>query len=73
MLFAGRPDDVVWFNDLRWADTAQEAFRLIRDEDRSALIAEDGWETKVTEILGLLGCDEDHIDWAIRTAPRVNE
>jgi hypothetical protein len=71
-LFAGQPADRVWFSDLHWADTVGEAVAIIED-GQSALIAREGWEEKVWDILGLLGATAETIEWAISTAPRVNE
>lgn len=71
-LFAGQPSDASWFSDLHWADTVGEAVAIIED-GQSALIARDGWQEKVWDILGLLGATPETIEWAISTAPRVNE
>jgi hypothetical protein len=71
-LFAGTPQDVVWFGDLHWADTVGEAVAIIED-GQSALISRENWQEKVRDILGLLGAPPHTIEWAISTAPRVNE
>lgn len=71
-LFAGWPTDLCWFDDLCLASTPDEAVGLIL-ADKSALIPLPGWEDQAREVLRLLGRDEDHIEWAIATAPRVNE
>jgi hypothetical protein len=71
-LFAGKPGDLLWLDDLLWAGTVGEAVILIK-EGKAALIDVEGWEQKARTILGILGAEQDHIEWAIRTAPRVNE
>ena len=70
-LFAGDRDDLVWFNDLRWAQTVGEAVRIILAGDAAPLPLHD-WPDRVREVLGLLGSDGDHIEWMIQNACRVN-
>jgi hypothetical protein len=71
-LFAGDRSDLVWFNDLRWAQTVGAAVRIILEGD-AALLPLDDWRDQARDVLGLLGADGDHIEWVIRTACRVNE
>lgn len=71
-LYVGKPEDTVYFSDLHWADTVIQATNLI-EGGHSALIAEDNWEERVYAILTMLGAKPDTVEWAINTAPRVNE
>lgn len=72
-MFAGTPRDVVWFDDLVWAETPEEAFQVIRHDGRSALLDVDNWQDQAGEVLKLLVADTDHITGALSTAARVNE
>jgi hypothetical protein len=71
-LFVGDPGDEVWLSDLRRASTPAEAVTLIRD-GQSALLGYEDWQEQARDVLGLLGVDLGTIEWAIPTAPRVNE
>lgn len=71
-LYVGVPEDHVYFSDLYWADTVVQAANLI-EAGHSALIAEENWEDRVYAILAMLGAKPGTIEWAIQTAPRVNE
>jgi hypothetical protein len=71
-LFAGNPDDLVWFDDLRWAATPGEAVRIIKEGD-AALLPLDDWQGQARAVLGQLGADRAHTEWVIGTACRVNE
>jgi hypothetical protein len=73
-LFVGYREDLVWMDDLRWAETPADAARIIIEEDNAALIPEEeGWEAMARQTLILLGADEDHIAWCFRWQRRVNE
>jgi hypothetical protein len=72
-LFAGNPGDLVWFDDIEWADTVGEAVRIIREGRKTALIDAHGWQEKAKEIPTMLGADSDHVDRVVTTAPIVNE
>jgi hypothetical protein len=72
-LFVGDREDRVWLHDLEWVETPEGAFQVIREMGRSALLPYADWQTTVRETMDLLGIDQESIEWAIRTAPRVNE
>ena len=71
-LFVGNREELVWFDDLVWAETPQEAASLIRI-GRAALLSLNNWQERGREVLSLLGIDADSIAWALSTAVRVNE
>ena len=71
-LFAGDRNDLVWFDDRRWAQTVGEAVRIILAGD-AALRSLGDWHDRARDVLGLLGADGDHIEWVIQNARRVNE
>lgn len=73
-LFVGQREDLVWFDDIRWAETPGDAARIIIEDDNAALIPEeDGWEAMARQTLILLGASEEHIAWCFQWQRRVNE
>lgn len=73
-LFVGFKDDLVWFDDIVWAETPEDAARIIIEDDNAVLLPEEaGWEDLARQTLVLLGASDDHIAWCFRTQRRVNE
>jgi hypothetical protein len=72
-LFVGKQEDLVWMDDLRWANTGIEAAQLIERGYAALLPEKEGWEAQVRDALVLLGASEDHIEWCFRWQRRVNE